>query len=578
VGGKEEASRIHGSTLKTLRDYQNAMIHGGMGQLGILPALNSHPSALCVAATGLGKSVVISKVVSGWKSGLVVCVAHRIELVNQLAEHLKSDLGWEPIIEQADRGLSADLRSIYEDRNAIVASIQTLSTKRRRVKFAGLPVGLGVIDEAHRSTGNSYSAMAERFRTANPQFRLLGVTATPKRTDGTALGLMFDSIACHLDINWGIDNGYLVDIHQRFAKVKSIDFTGIRQARNEYGERDFNQADLEARLIEEKPLHEMSKTLLELTENGQQAIIFAAGVPHAHLWAAVLNRYRPGCAVSICGTTDSNDRSKAVMAYREGSLQFLVNYGIFTEGFDAPSTDMIIMGRMTGSELVYTQMLGRGTRTLPGTVDGFGTPEERKVAIASSRKPFLTVLDFVGNTKHGIVTATDILGGSFDDDTRRIARNDLGGKMGSRDGSSVREALKRAKMLSDEEQRKRDFIRASKVEYEIREIERFGRLNASEDVGVRGSEQARGGSTDAQIALLQKLGISYQAAAGFSIKQAGAIITDLRDKRCTVPQAAQLKRFGYDPASFNVKSASKMISRIAANGWRRPKDENRGSI
>src|SRR5262249_34794393 len=208
-------------------------------------------------------------------------------------------------------------------------------------KVGDHPFGLMIIDEAHRATTASYVKLVDRYRELDPECRVLGVTATPNRTDGTALGLVFESVAFEMNIVDGIDTGWLVDIHQKFAVVEDLDLSKIPVTRNEFGEMDFKQADLEALLSQEGSLHAMSRPVLDCTVNGEQAIICAASVAHAHLTAAALNRYRPGCAAAIDGSMPNEPgrpRWEIVRRYKEGSLQFLVNFGIATEGFDAPNT------------------------------------------------------------------------------------------------------------------------------------------------------------------------------------------------------------------------------------------------
>src|SRR5262249_46173640 len=172
-------------------------------------------------------------------------------------------------------------------------------------KVGDHPFGLMIIDEAHRATSASYVKLVDRYRELDPECRLLGVTATPNRTDSTALGLVFDSVAFEMGIVDGIDAGWLVDIQQKFAVVEELDLSKVTCRRNELGEMDFKPAELEALLLQEGPLHAMSRPVLDCTRDGQQAIIFAASVPHARLWAAVLNHYRPGCAAAIDGTMEN---------------------------------------------------------------------------------------------------------------------------------------------------------------------------------------------------------------------------------------------------------------------------------
>ncbi|HMF15039.1 MAG TPA: DEAD/DEAH box helicase, partial [Gemmataceae bacterium] len=508
--------------MKTLRDYQHWSIYGNEQFPGILRALDKHRSTLLVMATGLGKTVVMSKVANDWTKGNVLCLAHRIELVEQMADTLAGELGYRPSIEQGPRGL--DIETLFAAGHVVVGSIQSMITERRARKFRDHPFGLIIIDEAHRATTASYVKLVDRYRELDPECRVLGVTATPNRTDGTALGLVFESMAFEMNIVDGIDAGYLVDIHQKFAVVEDLDLSKIPVTRNEFGEMDFKQADLESLLSQEGSLHAMSRPVLDCTVNGEQAIIFAASVAHAHLTAAVLNHYRPGCAAAIDGSMPNEPgrpRWEIVRRYKEGSLQFLVNFGIATEGFDAPNTSYVIMGRPTKSRLVYTQMLGRCTRPITGIVDGLLTPEERKDAIKASGKPFATVLDFVGNSKMQVVTATDVLGGSYDVDVRDAADEIIG----ARGSSNALDALAKARaslLLETEELRRRPIrnaVQAAHVNYHLSNVDPFGPAPV-----VTAPRISRGGSTDAQIAALVNLGVDQERAVGFSKGQAGAVI------------------------------------------------------
>jgi superfamily II DNA or RNA helicase len=548
--------------MKTARDYQTDAIGC------IKSAFASVKSTLLVMATGLGKSVCISKVANEWDAGNVLLLAHRIELVDQLADHMAGELGYRPPIEQGNRGI--DPSDVFKS-GVLVGSIQSMITERRLRKFQDHPIGLIVVDEAHRATSPSYVKLVDRYRDINPELKVLGVTATPNRTDETALGLVFDSVAYEMGILEGIDEGWLVDIHQKFAMVEELDLSKIPCKRNEFGEMDFSPSALEELLSQEGPLHAMSRPVLDSTTQGQQAIIFAASVQHAHLWAAVLNHYRSGCAAAIDGTMRKgmdSPRDHIVKGYKRGDIQFLLNYNIATEGFDAPSTSMVVMGRPTKSKLVYTQMLGRCTRTMPGTVDGVDSAEERKDKIRYSCKPFATVLDFTGNsTRHDCVTATDILGGNYEVDVRKVADELIGPQ---ENGVNVRDALTKAQacMLLEAEEKKRRPIRKAiaqtPVAYTLQDVDPFG------GVKVRTAPKtSRGGSTDAQINALVNFGVRRDVAVGYGRQQASAVLDSIREKRCSVKQAKILVRYGHDPRAYNCAEAKAIIDQIAARGWRK---------
>lgn len=554
--------------MKTLRDYQQWAIDGNGAHPGIMSSLSTHPSTLLVLATGLGKTVVISKVASEWTRGNVLCLAHRIELVDQMADTLSYELGYRPSVEQGPRGI--DPASLFAAGHVVVGCIDSMITEKRLKKFKDHPFGLIIIDECHRATSPRYVKLVDKFREQNPDCRLFGVTATPNRTDGTALGLVFASCAFEMGIVDGIDQGWLVDIHQKFAVVEDLDLSKIRCKKNDFGESDFKASELEAVLSQEGALHAMSRPVLDSTPNGEQAIIFAASVTHAKLWSAVLNHYRPGCAAAVDGTMlkgDGSERQRIVSDYKAGKLQFLLNFGIFTEGFDAPATKFVVMGRPTKSKLVYTQMLGRCTRALPGTVDGKPTPEERKDSIAESGKPYATVLDFVGNSKHSVITATDVLGGNFDVDVRQAADEIIG----ARGQANVRDMIAKARaslLLEAEERRRcpvRDAIKDVDLRYTMTDVDPFSGAHRG-----RKATTSRGGATDSQVAALVNLGVDREQAIAYGRKQAGAVLNNMRQTRCTEPQARTLRKFGYNPETMNYDQAKEAIQKIADNGWRRP--------
>ena len=542
--------------MKTLTDYQSDTVQA------IKDALAKHKSTIAVLATGLGKSVVCSKVASEFP-GTVLILAHRIELVDQMAAHIATELGYDPEIEQGDR--VANEYSLMERGKVVVASVQTMITPRRMKRYSKHPFALCIVDECHRATSASYVKLIDAYRQVNPDCKLLGVTATPNRTDGTAMGLVFDSVAIERGIVWGIANGWLVDIRQKFAIVENLDLSKVKSAYNEFGERDFDRKQLEELLTQEGPLHAMSRPVLDCTQNGEQALIFASSVNHAHLWERVLNHYRPDCAKTIDGNTPKDEREYAVNLYKEKRLQFLLNFNIFTEGFDAPATEFVVMGRPTKSQLVYTQALGRCTRPLPGLVYGLATAEERKDAIAGSAKPFATVLDFVGATRlAGVVTATDVLGGNYDVDMRAAANEITGANEGSE--GHVLDALEKAKaclMLEAEEDKRkeaRDAIARTKVNYILEDVKGFGSPTRP------ALELGRGDVSDKTVESLLKMGVKYEVAIGYSQKQAGAVLKSMRDKQPSMKQIKWLKWKGFNPAEYNFWSAQAKITELNSNG------------
>jgi len=554
---------------KTLRDYQSEAIAAIDRDF-----VAGTQSSLLVLATGLGKTVVFARLASQWRDGNVLILAHRIELLDQAADKLQSELGYRPPIEQGERGLDCD--DVQVGGNVVVGSVQTCKNLKRMEKYRSRPFSLVVLDEAHHATAASYRRIMDACLEFNPDCKFLGVTATPNRTDKAALGMVFDKTAYTLNILQGIDRGYLVPVRQEsiYLPENAVDFSNVSMTRNKFGEADFDRATLEAVLTEEGPLHAMAKPILDRCVG--QSLVFTAGVTHAHLLAKVLNRYKPGCAAAIDGKTEDKQRNEIVNWFRDNKLQFLTNYGIFTEGFDVPETSTIVMARPTKSISLFTQMLGRGTRPLGGVVDGLPDAVARKQAIAESAKPYCVVMDFVGNTRHRPASCVDALGGDYDVKVKELAC-EMAKKSDKSDVRDLLEKARKAAILGDlrafddhlaqaekkkEDARKR--IVARDVRYEVRQLDSW------DDVADVGNdvETPRGGSTEKQVALLVGLGVKYETAAGYGKKQAGAVIDNLRRTRCTVKQANILREFGHEPEGVSMEAASRIIDGIKARGWK----------
>ena len=291
-----------------------------------------------------------------------------------------------------------------------------------------------IIDEAHHATSPSYRRVIDYYRT-NPALKVLGVTATPDRADEEALGQVFQSVAFDYEVLDAIHDGWLVPIEQQMVHVEGLDYSSIRTTAG-----DLNGGDLAAVLEAEKNLQQMASASLAIIGQ-RRALVFTASVKAAEMTAEILNRHRPGMAAWVCGKTDREERRRVLAEFAAGKLQVVCNCGVLTEGFDDPGVEVVIMGRPTKSRSLYSQMVGRSTRPLPGVVDGPETAEARKAAIAASAKPSCLVVDFVGNAgKHKLITSADILGGKVSEEAleRAVKRVSTGGRAGEHDRGAGR--------------------------------------------------------------------------------------------------------------------------------------------
>lgn len=437
-----------------LRDYQIAAKSAAVHKLA------DHQSTLIEMATGLGKTVVFSHIANEWP-GRVLIIAHRDELIRQAAEKIHAITGQHAAIEMGRERADDELFGT----KVTIASVQTLARSKRRSRFHPDHFSLIICDEGHHCVAVSWQEVLEYFGSAKRLF----VTATPKRGDQIALSAICESVAYQYGIEPAIDDGWLVPVEQQVVTVDGLDFSKARSVAN-----DFNEGDLERILTEEKPLHAMCLSGHEII-GGRQALWFCATVNHAKKACLVLSRYagEDKCRF-LSGDTPTDERRDVVDAYKRGEVQHLFNCGLFLEGFDAPTTAAIVMARPTKSTALYMQILGRGTRPLPGVVDSVVGKDQRHTAIAMSLKPKMVVIDYVGNAgRHQIVQAADVLGGKYDVPVRDYAKQTMAEEGSATD---IREALVRAQAELDlvlEEDSRRKRIVAGSISYRAEQISPF---------------------------------------------------------------------------------------------------------
>lgn len=489
------------------------------------PDLPTTRSSLIVAATGTGKTVMMAGLANHWPTGRVMMVSHRFELNQQACATFARFCGEDVDIEQAH--LHADRYGARA--RIVVASVQTLNSRRRgrkrMEKFDPYDFGLVMVDEAHRAAASSYKRVFDYFG-QNPECRFVGVTATPDRLDGAALGSRFQNVACNYDIGWGVANGWLVAPTQRFVQIDGLD---LRRVKTTAGDLDSKQ--LAAVVEAEKNLHAMAAPIVDVAGD-RQTIVFAASVKQAHRLAELIRDYwsrkngRPcpsTLAVSMDGKLSPQDptRQSLVRDFKAGEIQFFVNCGIATEGFDAPAVEVIAIGRPTKSRALYTQMVGRATRPLPGIVDIDGDADARRAAIAASDKPGCTILDFVGQSgRHSLVCTTDILGGREPAEVQERAR--AVAASGDFDGNTldaIREA--REQIAAEREARRRRLTVG--VDYRLRDAATLYDLSQIPTSSAR-NYLAKRAPSDKQRAFLIKLGWTSIQVAKMNMKQASDAI------------------------------------------------------
>lgn len=518
----------------TLRPYQVEALRAISGRW------QADRSTLLVLATGLGKTSVFAEVLrrrrdAGRGRGLVL--AHRLELLTQARDRMLTV------------GLSADIESgesraprmaLAGQSDVVVATVQSMRGRRLESwhpdSFATI-----VVDEAHHATSASYRAVLDYFGSA----KVLGVTATPDRGDGVAVGHLFGAEPCYaMGIREGIEGGYLAPIRAIAVDTPSIDLSSVRVTKQEHG-RDLSSDDLGKQMRAEKVLHEIAAPFAKL-HDGRQSLIFVPSVDVAHALASVLTPYLGADVVrALDGESPKDERAEVLGAFKRRKLRVLINCALFTEGFDAPETACVAICRPTKSRALYAQMVGRGTRIAPG-------------------KPDLLLLDFAPqNERHDLVAPIDLMAG---DDMDAADLAEARAAMNGEDvlkvlGASEEAAKKRAAAQRMDRERAR---LVADARYRTRARDPFGELGISGEVGGRGPR-----ATERQLEALKAIG--FDLAKTPSRGEAGRLLDEVTRRRqrglCSLKQMRQLGRFGLR-TDLTFAEAGEAMTALKSNGWR----------
>ena len=556
-----------------LRPYQTAAADA------IFKEWQENDSTLVVLPTGGGKTILFADVIRRVFPRRALVIAHREELIFQARDKIQRVTGLLADVEMGEYRADGGL---FRAAPVVVSTIQTQCSGGdgggRMAKFDPQRFGLLIIDEAHHATSPTYRRVIDYYRT-NPALKVLGVTATPDRADEEALGQVFQSVAFDYEVLDAIHDGWLVPIEQQMVHVEGLDYSDIRTTAG-----DLNGGDLAAVMEAEKNLQQMASASLSIIGQ-RRALVFTASVKAAEMTAEIFNRHRLGMAAWVCGKTDREERRRVLAEFAAGKIQVVCNCGVLTEGFDDPGVEVVIMGRPTKSRSLYSQMVGRSTRPLPGVVDlsagqaglsagqagGPDTADARKAAIAASAKPSCLVVDFVGNAgKHKLVTSADVLGGKVSEEAMELAVarvKKAGGPM--RMAEALDEA--EAELQQREQARLAEVARRAKLvataRFTTQSVDPFDVLHL-EPVKARGWDNVKS-LTEKQRSLLAKQGINPD---NLTFSQGKQLISEIfrrwDGKLCSFKQAKVLRKYGYD-AEVSFDAARNIIDALAKNGWRR---------
>lgn len=579
------------------RDYQ---------QQGIDAAFRlwseGHVGVLFRQPTGTGKTVSGSLIADLWlqrgDDHRVLVLAHERQLIQQFADEIQEILGIVPGIEMGDLHCTGNEQIIVGSRQTLYVKGEGDESVSRLYKFRPDLKWLLVIDEGHRWRRGMSSArhIIEWFE-KNPEHRRLLLTATPERSDKTAiLGTDPKKALCTgvasdyrlFDVDGGpcaVNDGWAVPYDQRYIVVDGVDFKNLKEVA-----KDFDKNELERILGETETLAKLCDPLLDIVGR-RRTIVFNPGTAMARDVALYINsKMGYEAAITVDGSYPDEQRKEIYRRHQRGDVQFLSVCGLCREGYNDPGIQCVAVFRPTKSRSLAEQMKGRGCRPLRGVVSTEMSPEERRAAIAASDKPTCLIVDLVGVTGLGDVpsTASLMAEGKPDEVIQRANAAMLAKAPG--EACDVAKEIRKAEADIAEETRVR---REQELAKRQAEMDRRAKLQAKARYRENKVRSGDGGSycgparnietaTPGQANyLIYRCGFDREAAIRMPKNQASAIIgrhkagtlgpvkqTTIEPGRpCNPNQAHVLQRYGL-PTNITFDQAADYMRRINAGEFK----------
>lgn len=328
---------------------------------------NGLHAGLVVLATGLGKTWLSA--FDSRKFERVLFVAHREEILAQAMATYRQ------IRPEARFGRYSG--TAKEEGEIIFASIQTLGRAEHLRRLSPDDFDYIVVDEFHHASAASYRGLLDHF---TPRF-LLGLTATPERTDGgDLLSLCGENLVFRCDLYEGITRGLLAPFHY-FGVPDDVDYAQIPWRSSRFDEAALTEAVATTARAE--------NALAQLRQHGHgPAIGFCVSQRHADFMAQYFTNAGLR-AVAVHSGATSAPRASSLEALGRGELDILFAVDMFNEGVDVPNIGTVLMLRPTESTILFLQQLGRGLRRLGDKV--------------------LRVIDYIGNHRTFLIKARALL-------------------------------------------------------------------------------------------------------------------------------------------------------------------------
>lgn len=320
--------------------------------------------AVIISATGTGKTILAALAARKAQPQRLLFVVHREQILTKASEEFRRVLG----APTSDFGFYVGGRKQL-DAKYVFATYQSLSRPDTLPTIDPRAFDYIIIDEVHRAGAESYRRLLDHFQ---PQF-LLGLTATPERTDGFNIFELFDyNVPFEIRLQDALRSKMLVPFH----------YYGISDFTDSRGRVPHDVSSLEELLSDDRIDYLLEMLRVYGYPRGVKGLIFCSRTQEAIRLSSSLNqRYVNGQllrTVALTGSDSEAAREDAIAKLESGELDYVLTVDIFNEGIDIPSVNQIVMLRGTQSSIIFTQQLGRGLRKAAG-------------------KDHLRVIDFIGN-------------------------------------------------------------------------------------------------------------------------------------------------------------------------------------
>ncbi|MEU1851810.1 DEAD/DEAH box helicase [Streptomyces sp. NPDC019990] len=362
----------------SLHDYQEDLVRNISTMLDRL----APQRGMLSLPTGAGKTRVTAEAVIRWVKrsgdlkGPLLWIAQTEELCEQAVQSWKfvwSKVGAEQPLTISRLWSTNEVGNVVDHPHLVVATDAKLERCLGTDQYAWLrQAALVIVDEAHTAISKRYTQILGQLGLTQYETgrHLLGLTATPFRNTNEEETRRLVSRFGNRRLDEGVfpsgdpyrdlqEWGMLAQVEHRTLKGGQIELT--RDERNHADRMAMLSRSAEQRLADD---HQRSRRIVDevaaLPEDWP-TLLFATSVDHAKYLAAMLND-RGIRSAAVDSTTSAQDRRTRIENFRNGRIRVLTNYGVLTQGFDAPATRAVVVARPVYSTNVYQQMIGRGLR------------------------------------------------------------------------------------------------------------------------------------------------------------------------------------------------------------------------